>query len=97
VQLARHLIIHEELDPGLLSFDEYGRLIGWNKSTEKLKEYIRDNNGRMFMTSGCPGCNRPYYTSSPRGQIYNYPSPLTKDQIEETIKELFSNRGRNEL
>ena len=91
VQLARHLIVHDKLDPGLFSFDEHGMLTGWHMSNEKLKELIRDNNGSMFMTSGCPGCNRPYYTSSPRGQMYNYPSPLTKDQIEQTIQELFPN------
>lgn len=27
-----------------------------------------------LLTSGCPGCNRPFYNESPRGPIYNYPS-----------------------
>lgn len=27
-----------------------------------------------FLTSGCPGCNRPFYNESPRGPIYNFPS-----------------------
>ncbi len=26
-----------------------------------------------FMTRGCPGCNRPYYTETPRN-VYNFPS-----------------------
>ncbi len=27
-----------------------------------------------MLTSGCPGCNRPFYNETPRGPIYNYPS-----------------------
>lgn len=27
-----------------------------------------------FLTSGCPGCNRPFYNESPRGPIYNFPN-----------------------
>jgi len=30
--------------------------------------------GLPFLTSGCPGCNRPYYNEHPGGKIYNYPS-----------------------
>ena len=28
-----------------------------------------------LLTSGCPGCNRPFYNERVRGPIYNYPSP----------------------
>jgi len=28
----------------------------------------------VVLTSGCPGCNRPFYNESPRGPIFNYPS-----------------------
>lgn len=27
---------------------------------------------RIFITSGCPYCNRPYYNESPRGPFYNF-------------------------
>lgn len=27
-----------------------------------------------FMTTGCPGCNRPFYNEKPRGPYYNIPS-----------------------
>jgi biotin synthase-related radical SAM superfamily protein len=44
----------------------------------------------VFTTSGCPGCNRPFYNESPRGPIYNYPNslmlrrdlPLVRRQLE---------------
>ncbi len=32
--------------------------------------------GEALLTSGCPGCNRPFYNESPRGPLYNYPSRL---------------------
>ena len=44
--------------------------------------------GEPFQTSGCPGCNRPFYNETPRGPIYNYPRPLTGDEVEEAISEL---------
>jgi len=41
--------------------------------------------GDAFRTSGCPGCNRPYYNERP-GQIpYNYPRPLTPAEIADAV------------
>jgi lipoyl synthase len=33
-----------------------------------------------FETSGCPGCNRPFYNERAKGPWYNYPRPLTKEE-----------------
>jgi biotin synthase len=41
-----------------------------------------------FMTRGCPGCNRPYYTETPRN-LYNFPSPPTEQDMK-TIREQLS-------
>ncbi len=42
-----------------------------------------------FLTSGCPGCNRPFYNESPRGPIYNYPSPrMLSSQLEVVKRQL---------
>ncbi len=30
---------------------------------------------KALLTSGCPGCNRPFYNERPSGPMYNYPSP----------------------
>ncbi len=41
--------------------------------------------GEAFQTSGCPGCNRPYYNERP-GQIpYNYPRPLTAAESADAV------------
>jgi len=45
---------------------------------DKLEEWVYkqvassiDEYKYAFYTSGCPGCNRPYYTEKPRGPFYN--------------------------
>ncbi len=41
------------------------------------------------LTSGCPGCNRPFYNESPRGPIFNYPSKeLAKRDEVKIVEEL---------
>ena len=40
-----------------------------------------------FLTQGCPGCNRPFYTERP-GDMYNYPSPaLLGKNLEAAMRE----------
>jgi len=46
------------------------------------------DNTNAFITSGCPGCNRPYYTSRPSGPIYNYPRNLNKNEKETIYQSL---------
>ncbi len=45
-------------------------------------------NGDIFRTQGCPGCNRPYYTTRPGEEHRNYPRPLNGDELAK-IKEDF--------
>jgi biotin synthase len=40
-----------------------------------------------FYTSGCPGCNRPFYNESPRGPLYNIPSARAMASYLERLKE----------
>jgi biotin synthase-related radical SAM superfamily protein len=51
-----------------------------------LHEILAD--GVAFQTSGCPDCNRPFYNERPGGPMYNYPEPLTSQQIKAAIEEL---------
>jgi biotin synthase-related radical SAM superfamily protein len=41
-----------------------------------------------FETTGCPGCNRPFYNESPGGIIYNYPRRLTDEEYRECLEQL---------
>lgn len=37
-------------------------------------------------TSGCPGCNRPFYNERVCGPLYNYPRPLTEAERNRAMK-----------
>ena len=53
----------------------------------KIKEMeIPYKSKEAFMTSGCPGCNRPFYNERVT-KIYNYPFPLNEMQFEKAMKE----------
>ncbi|MEK7633537.1 MAG: radical SAM protein [Patescibacteria group bacterium] len=84
VQLAQFLITgHWRCD---LRFNKQGELrsVGWKK--KDLLEKLYGTN--LFQTSGCSGCNRPYYNEKPSGMLYNYPYKLSKNEFRQAINEL---------
>ncbi len=70
LQVAHFLITHGIRRCEDMKFKD-GCLIDFNISREELQKMIRT--GEPFRTSGCPGCNRPYYNERPGGPIFNYP------------------------
>jgi len=88
VQIAHYLIRHRLSSVERFSFSPEGRITDFGLDRERLGRILTD--GRAFQTSGCPGCNRPYYNERPGGTIYNYPRPLTPDEAREAIREAFS-------
>jgi biotin synthase len=89
MQLAKYLIDHDLATADLMTIDaETGEIDGWGLDPAEVDAIIRAASGMMFRTSGCPGCNRPYYTTSPRGPKYEYPSPLDQDDVEAAIERL---------
>jgi len=65
LQFAHHLITS-----GLKRFEdisfEGGKIVYQEEDFSHLKKDI-------FITRGCPSCDRPFYNESPRGRIYNFP------------------------
>ncbi len=54
----------------------------------EVAEMIREHPFKYLeavLTSGCPGCNRPFYNERPRGPIYNYPSHELLDRDKEKV------------
>ena len=43
--------------------------------------------GTAFRTSGCEGCNRPFYNERPGHVLYNYPRALTEQEIQQAFVE----------
>lgn len=75
--------------------------IPWRFQFKKGKLFFGENchelrslmGGEPFETSGCPGCNRPYYNERP-GQIpFNYPRGLSDEEIREAFEVLVSGQS----
>ena len=80
VQLARYLIVHGYTRSEDMRFDIVGCLTDYGVEKATLKWIVES--GKPFLTSGCPGCNRPFYNERPSGPIYNYPRNIGMEEIE---------------
>ena len=87
VQLAHYLVVHGKTWCENIKFDEDKRLIDYGVPKCLLQRVVET--GSPFLTSGCPGCNRPYYNERPGGPLYNYPRQPLPEEIRE-IKEQLS-------
>lgn len=86
VQLARYFIVNEKTRVENMQFDDEGKIVDYGVSQLLLNQALEFD--AVFQTSGCPGCNRPYYNEKPSGPIYNYPRPLTREEKMEIKKQL---------
>ncbi|NHI90952.1 MAG: radical SAM protein [Candidatus Lokiarchaeota archaeon] len=84
VQIARYLIINNISNVSRMKFNDNEQLIDYGASQLKLETIIRS--GIPFQTSGCPGCNRPFYNERPGKEMYNYPRKLTSDEIDKIVQ-----------
>jgi biotin synthase len=85
VQLA-HFLIRKRLTTADRMRFESGRIADFGVEERVLIEAVRS--GEPFRTSGCPGCNRPFYNESPRGPLYNFPRKPTRREIDEIERAL---------
>jgi biotin synthase-related radical SAM superfamily protein len=83
MQLARHLIDTGKSWAGAMRF-ESGVLVDFGISEDEILGIVRT--GTPFMTTGCPGCNRPYANETPaqamQGLFRNYPFPPNTQDVE---------------
>jgi len=63
-----------------------GMIVDFGFSQEELLEVLSE---RVFMTHGCPGCNRPYYNEKPSKEPYNFPVRPEKEYLNKLLKNLF--------
>jgi len=87
IQIARHLVLNRLARYENMLFDEKGCLVDFGVPERILKEITQT--GEPFLTSGCPGCNRPYYNEKPSGPIYNYPRKPMESELLEIQHEVF--------
>lgn len=86
MQVARHLIARGLARADGFSFSSDGRLTDFGLIN--LSALLSD--GVAFQTSGCPDCNRPYYNERPGGPMYNYPRPLSADEIQRALAKVMN-------
>lgn len=78
IQAALHLVRHGYARAEQFSFRD-GKLLSFGLDRESLENIFTD--GEAFRTSGCTGCNRPYYNETPGEELYNYPRTLTTGEV----------------
>jgi biotin synthase len=86
IQLARHIVTRGLARIHGMEFDDEGRITGFGVEEEAMALMLET--GECFKTSGCPGCNRPYYNERPSGPFYNYPRSLTAEEAQKEVKML---------
>lgn len=86
IQIAHFLITKEKVKPQSFHFNN-DRLVALDIPDKKWQDIITKTSGTAFRTTGCPDCNRPYYNESPQGNLYNYPRPLTTEEVTLAIKQ----------
>ncbi len=83
VQTALYLLSGSACRTRDWAFSEAGQIVSYGLGHQELRQLLGD--GRAFQTSGCPGCNRPYYNERPGRVPYNYPRELRPEEIEAAI------------
>ena len=86
VQVASYLIMQGLSSAKLMKFDSNGKIIDFGTTPEVLHQTL--SQGYPFKTTGCPSCNRPFFTESPRGPIYNYPRDLNEAEKRKSLQEM---------
>ncbi|MGA2573692.1 MAG: radical SAM protein [Candidatus Methanomethylicaceae archaeon] len=79
LQLARHIIIERGGRLDAFEFDGMGRIKRFLIAKIEFESMISD--AGVFMTSGCPGCNRPYFNERVSGPIFNFPRKPKAEEI----------------
>ena len=85
VQAAFYLLREKKITFKMLKFEQ-GRLRSFDLSANEITRGLAD--GEAFRTSGCPGCNRPYYNERPGKTIYNYHRPLDEKEFEAALSQV---------
>lgn len=82
VQLARYML---ELGHDPREFIDFEK--------RRLIRMVDEDFYEAFLTSGCPGCNRPFYNESPSGTLYNISSVRMLARYREKLRDELAKIG----
>jgi len=83
IQLCAHLIRENITVISDFNFSEDLKLESVSVPFNSVKDAC--DNGIPFQTSGCNGCNRPYFNEKPGKTMYNYPRPLSIEEAQKAF------------
>lgn len=86
LQVAHYLLVNRKTRINHFTFNSKGCLLSFGIDTNSLTTVIQS--GDPFQTSGCPGCNRPYYNERPGGILYNFPRKPNMHEITKIEKQV---------
>jgi biotin synthase len=90
LQLLLGLLDWQEEEHFCVAYDARKSIHGLSLSEAQVRSFLRRH--FVFVTHGCPGCNRPFYTEVPGGTMFNFPNVPTEtvqreiDQFMEDLK-----------
>jgi len=84
----------QDRDPPPLAYYRFIQIVNYflreGIPLERMRSLDPDDYKEAFLTSGCPGCNRPFYNERPRGKLYNFPSrellELRWEEVREEVR-----------
>ncbi|MGE5559799.1 MAG: radical SAM protein [Chloroflexota bacterium] len=101
IQTAHYLIRRGVVTAADMTFAADGTIVDFGIAPATLRAFLSgepvsvrdrafapDEPGAAFRTSGCDGCNRPYYNERPGSEEYNYPAALSPRQLSRCLAEL---------
>jgi len=83
IQILVHYL-YKGYSPSDIVYIDDGKIFVKKKVIEAILENI-DEYLEVFLTKGCPYCNRPYYNENPKGPFYNY---YSKDHVKRHVVDL---------
>ncbi len=90
LQLLLGLLDWQEKERVYISYDAQHNIHALGLSEAEVRSFLHKH--FVFVTHGCPGCNRPFYTEVPGGTMFNFPNVPTEavqreiDQFVEDLK-----------
>jgi len=89
LQLLLGLLDPQEEEHFCIAYDARKSIHGLGLSEVQVRSFLLRH--FVFVTHGCPGCNRPFYTESPSGTMFNFPNvptPTVQREIDQFMEDL---------
>jgi biotin synthase-related radical SAM superfamily protein len=89
LQLLLGLLDWQEEEHFCVAYDARKSIHGLGLSEAQVRSFLHRH--FVFVTHGCLGCNRPFYTEAPGGTMFNFPNvptPTMEREIDQFMEDL---------